>query len=150
VSGTERGVDGESPEPAWVGELLDAARDVPEMTAEQGERLDRSLRAAIVEQRRAVSRRRRATWALAVGVVVAAGVAAATVFGLGTPARSVSPDAGARAPAMARPSPMAPVTPKEATLAETAPPLGPAVAGWVMPEPVVATAKTAASSSEAP
>ncbi len=107
------------------------------MTPEQAERVDRSLRAAIAEQRRAHTRRRRVKWALAVGAVVVAGMAAAAAFGLGAPAQLGAPRAGARAGTIAGALRTAATPPSVAAA------LGPAVAGWVAstPEPgVTATA----------
>jgi hypothetical protein len=100
VSDRERRVSGETlpedPEPAWIGALLDGPHEVPEMTPEQSERLDRRFYAMVEEQRREQARRRQAKVFAAAAVTVAVvGAGAGLVIG-----RRSSADAE-RAPAQA-------------------------------------------------
>ena len=54
----DRWINLEGPEPPLIRELLSAARDVPDLTPEQAESMDRSLRAALAAQRRRWARER--------------------------------------------------------------------------------------------
>jgi hypothetical protein len=71
VNDVDRWVNLEGPEPEGIRELLDAAREVPDMTPEQEARMDRSLHAAIAEDRRRWARQRTVKRVLALGLVAA-------------------------------------------------------------------------------
>lgn len=73
-------IDQEGPVPDDWREGLDSV-DVPDMTPEQKERIDRKVRAAIAAQNRRFSWERWGKWALAAGLVAACG-GGALVFAL--------------------------------------------------------------------
>jgi hypothetical protein len=66
MNDVDRWIHSEGPEPKGIRELMDAARRTPELPAGDAERLKRSIRRAVAEQRRADERkrwRRPAVWA---------------------------------------------------------------------------------------
>lgn len=83
MNDVERWINLEGPEPPGIRELLDAARDVPEMPPELAESLDRELRVTLDAQRRRWDRERTAKRVLAAvalaAVVAGAGATAATL-----------------------------------------------------------------------
>ena len=78
----ERWANLEGPEPPGIKELMDAGRDVPDLTPEQEARLERALYAQLAakQQRRAAeeARKRRNRWVM--GSVFTAAAAAAAVL----------------------------------------------------------------------
>lgn len=77
----ERWVNLEGPEPEGIRELMDAGREVPDLTPEQAGRMQRSFLKALAAQRRRRARAQKAKWALAAGLL-AAGAAAVVVVAL--------------------------------------------------------------------
>jgi hypothetical protein len=104
VSDLDRWADGTGPEPPRLRALLDAARRVPEVTAEEAAFLERAFvaRAAAREQDRARDqRRRRAIW---MGFALAAALATALALGWKGLGRARERDAARVAPPGAAPS----------------------------------------------
>jgi hypothetical protein len=79
VNDIDRWINLEGPEPPQIRELLDAAREVPELTPELSARLDRNFYAALAAQRRRHARERSRKVALGVGLF-ALGAAAALML----------------------------------------------------------------------
>jgi hypothetical protein len=81
MNDVERWVHLEGPEPEGIRELMDAGREVPDLTPEQAERMRRSFLKALAAQRRKRGREQKAKWALAAGLL-AAGAAAVVMIAL--------------------------------------------------------------------
>jgi hypothetical protein len=82
MNDTDRWINSEGPEPPWVRDLLDAARDVREVSREDEARMKRAIHQALDEQERKSMRRRRWAWAAAGSVVVAVTAAASLAIWL--------------------------------------------------------------------
>jgi hypothetical protein len=72
-------VELKGPEPERIRELLDAGREVHDLTPEQAERMQRSFLKALAAQRQRRARAQKAKWALAGGLLAASAVAGVTV-----------------------------------------------------------------------
>jgi hypothetical protein len=79
----DRWVNLDGPEPAGIRELMDAGREVDELTPEQAARLERAFFKALDAQERKEARERKARWSMrALGTaLVIAGAAAAAIQG---------------------------------------------------------------------
>ncbi len=104
MNDVDRWVNLEGPEPPGIRELLDAACAVPELPPAEADRMKRAVHAALVEQDRRSSRRRRWRWALGGSLAGAGATAAVGALALWLTApespvlgREVTPDA-VRAP----------------------------------------------------
>ena len=71
MSDVERWVHLEGQEPDGIRELMDAEREVPDLTPEQAKRMQRSFLEALAAQRRRRARAQQAKWALAAGLLAA-------------------------------------------------------------------------------
>jgi hypothetical protein len=85
MNDVERWVNLEGPELGGIHELMDAGREVPDLTPEQAERMQRSFLKALAAQRRQRARKQKAKWALAAGLLAAAAAAAVVVLRCATP-----------------------------------------------------------------
>jgi hypothetical protein len=61
----------DGPEPPWLRKLLDAGREVPDMTPDQAEEMERAFLAALAKERRKAARDRQIKWGAGLGAAAA-------------------------------------------------------------------------------